>query len=170
MSEGIFRSIFKEYNISSNVPKKDKCVLCTKAENNKDIMNESEKEQLDEHIKEKKATNERFKIHQKLKTLLGETITCSFDLQKVLNTPHGQSMLLYYSRKYAVYNLTIYDSSTQEVYCYTWGESEGKRGSNEITTCLLLYLEEVDKKGVKMYCFIAIHAAARTRIKLFFPL
>lgn len=82
-------------------------------------------------------------------------MTCSFDLQKVLNTPHGQSMLLYYSRKYSVFNFTIYESGTQEVYCFTWGECVGKRGSNEIATCLVKYLEGKNKQGLKhlvMYC------------------
>lgn len=31
----------------------------------------------------------------------------SFDLQKVLNTPHGKSTTLYYSRKYFMYNETF---------------------------------------------------------------
>lgn len=33
-------------------------------------------------------------------------MVASFDLQKVLSTPHGDSMLIGFSRKYAVYNFT----------------------------------------------------------------
>ncbi|CAG4995795.1 unnamed protein product [Parnassius apollo] len=155
VSETVFRSIFREYNISFHIPKKDKCITCINAENNKETMTDIDKESMNAHIEEKNATKPRFKIHQNLRTLNNETIVSSFDLQKVLNTPHGESMLLYYSRKYAVYNLTFYESGTQDVYCYTWGECDGKRGSNEIATCLLKYLDVMDRKGTKhliLYC------------------
>ncbi|KAL0860147.1 hypothetical protein ABMA27_010454 [Loxostege sticticalis] len=118
-------------------------------ENNKNEMSNEEKDLLNAHNKEKKATYKRFKRHQTINSPGNDTITCSFDLQEVLNTPHGQSMLLYYSRKYSVFNFTIYESCTQEVYCFTWGECDGKRGSNEIATCLVKYLEEKDKQGIK---------------------
>lgn len=36
----------------------------------------------------------------------------SFDLQKMLNTPHGDSMFLFYSRKYTIYNEIFYKSGT----------------------------------------------------------
>ncbi|CAG5049426.1 unnamed protein product [Parnassius apollo] len=102
VSETVFRSIFREYNISFHIPKKDKCITCINAENNKETMTDIDKESMNAHIEEKNATKLRFKIHQNLRTLNNETIVSSFDLQKVLNTPHGESMLLYYSHKYAV--------------------------------------------------------------------
>lgn len=69
----------------------------------------------------------------------------SFDLQKVLNTPCGKSMLLYYSRKIAVYNFTAYESRTKNGYCYIWDETNGKKGSNEICTSLMQYLTYIDE-------------------------
>lgn len=92
-------------------------------ENNSE-KNPTEIEKMKEHNEEKKATYQRFKLHQNLQD--NKTVVCSFDLQKVLNTPYGESMLLYYSRKYAVYNLTMYESGTQNVSCYIWGECDGK--------------------------------------------
>jgi hypothetical protein len=41
-----------------------------------------------------------------------ETLCMSFDLQKVLNTLYGDSALLFYSRKYAVHNFSMYESVT----------------------------------------------------------
>lgn len=154
VSEAIFRKIFnEEYDLGFHTPKKDKCVMCTKAENSANEMSEDEKNALKKHVDEKEASYRRFKAHQTLKD--AKTVCCSFDLQKVLNTPFGESMLLYYSRKYAVLNFTVYESITQEVYCFTWGECDGKRGSNEMATCLYLYLQELDKKGFEtalLYC------------------
>lgn len=154
VSESIFRNIFKnEYDLGFYTPKKDKCVLCTKAENLGQEITETDKEIQKIHMEEKEATYKRFKAHQTWND--AETVTCSFDLQKVLNTPFGESMLLYYSRKYAVYNFTIYESDTQNVFCFTWGECDGKRGGVEIASCLYMYLKELDKTGIKnvlMYC------------------
>lgn len=154
ISETLFRKIFnEEYDLGFHSPKKDKCVLCTKAENTETDMTEEDKEKLKKHIEEKEASYKRFKAHQTLKEV--KTVCCSFDLQKVLNTPYGESMLLYYARKYAVFNFTVYESVAQNVYCYTWGECDGKRGSNEIASCLYLYLKELDKRGVEtvlLYC------------------
>lgn len=169
VSEAVFRQIFNEYNISIHVPKKDKCKICTKFQNNKETATESNKEpamdeKLQAHLEEKNATYRKFKSHQNIK-LANDTITTSFDLQKVLITPYKESMLLYYSRKYAVYNFTLYVSGTQNIFCFTWGESDGKRGSNEIVTCLLKYLKDIDSRGVKTSYYIPIFAASKIKTK-----
>lgn len=67
-------------------------------------------------------------------------LVASFDLQKVLATPHGDSMVLGFSRKYAVYNFTVYETSTKNGYSFLWGEKNGKRGCNEICTNFYNYL------------------------------
>ncbi|KAJ8885292.1 hypothetical protein PR048_011489 [Dryococelus australis] len=51
-------------------------------------------------------------------------------------------MILYYSWKYAMYNLTFYESSAREYFCYLW--RDGKMGANEE------YLGHVNE--VALYC------------------
>lgn len=54
-----------------------------------------------------------------------------------------------------MYNLTFYESQTQNGFCYLWDECDAKRGINEVATCLTKYLEDVDKRGIKnvlLYC------------------
>lgn len=46
--------------------------------------------------------------------------TINFDLQKVLVTPKAQVNDLYYSRKLATYNFTIFDVITKETVCNMW--------------------------------------------------
>lgn len=61
----------------------------------------------------------------------------TFDLLAVLSTPCSNVSALFYLRKLAVYNLTIYEQvAPYDVYCFLWDEAEGKRGSTEIATCL----------------------------------
>lgn len=139
VGEKVFQNIFGEFNIGFHIPRKDKCSKCVRFEK------EDGGEEKLAHLKDKEETYERFQVHQKIQD---ENILCvSFDLQKVLNTPYGQSMLLYYSRKLAVYNLTFYESKTREGYCYSWNETEGKRGANEVCTILDRYIKMVDDRG-----------------------
>lgn len=78
----------------------------------------------------------------------------SFDLQKVLNTPYGDGMLLrvFYARKMSVFNA----DGTRNVFCYYWDESQGKRGANEMATMLNKYIKTLDERGhirrLLVYC------------------
>ncbi|CAG4946689.1 unnamed protein product [Parnassius apollo] len=107
-------------------------------------------------MSDKEETYSRFQTHQDLRKHDSSILCTTFDLQKVLNTPYGDSMLLYYSRKIATYNLTFYESVTREGFCFLWNEVEGKRGANEICTILVKYIEKVDERGsikhLLLYC------------------
>jgi hypothetical protein len=46
-------------------------------------------------------------------------------------------------RKLAVYNFTIYETASNNGFCYIWDETEGKRGANEIATALLDYAKSL---------------------------
>jgi len=59
--------------------------------------------------------------------------------------------LYYSSRKFSSYNCTIYESGTQNAYAYLWGELNGKRGCNEIVTCIHNYLTDIDIKKIHEY-------------------
>lgn len=155
VSERVFRSIFNElFNIGFHVPKKDKCLKFLKYEQN--IGNPEIEEEKKQHELEKTESYNRFKAHQNIQKSDPSTLCASFDLQKVLNTPHGESMLLFYSRKLAVYNFCIYENGTRNVNCYYWDESNGKRGANEIATILNKYIHTVDERGtvknLLLYC------------------
>ncbi|KAK3907413.1 LOW QUALITY PROTEIN: Adhesion G protein-coupled receptor A3 [Frankliniella fusca] len=64
------------------------------------------------------------------------------DLQQCLPTPHLTCKRISYSRQLYVFNFTVHDCTTGITHCYMWNETEGKRGSNEISTCLLKHISE----------------------------
>lgn len=70
-----------------------------------------------------------------------ETYLCfkcaSFDHQKVINIPFGDSMMLFYSRKYSYFNLTVHKSGTREGYCICGGRVMATEVPNEITIQML---------------------------------
>jgi hypothetical protein len=51
--------------------------------------------------------------------------------------------------KLAVYNFTIFDATMKEGFCYVWDQTVGKRGSDEINSCVLDFIEQKVKKGMK---------------------
>jgi len=62
------------------------------------------------HDEENTAVKEMFLFDQNLSKAKGNFLCVSFDLPKVLNIPQGQIMNLYYSLKYSMFNLTVYES------------------------------------------------------------
>jgi len=67
-------------------------------------------------------------------------VAITFDLQAVLYTPHAKEGPIYYKRKLAVYNFTVYDV-LKNGHCFLWDETEGKRGAIEIASALLRFFE-----------------------------
>ncbi|XP_063242587.1 uncharacterized protein LOC134542350 [Bacillus rossius redtenbacheri] len=142
----VFKKIFNKFNIGFHKPKKDKCVTCEEMRNrNKSFgLSEEDKIRFQAHKKEKKATYREYKNDIEKAKSSENLIVASFDLQRVLVNPHSESTLMYYSRKYAYYNLTIYENKTHDGMCYLWGECDGKKGSLEIATCVQLWLEGIN--------------------------
>lgn len=73
----------------------------------------------------------------------------TFDLQQVIYLPQTNDNQLFYKRRLANYNLTMYELKSRVCHCYAWHEGLGKRGASEIGTCLKMYLEHVDDEGKK---------------------
>ncbi|KAF0706908.1 Uncharacterized protein FWK35_00037669 [Aphis craccivora] len=159
----LFNQLFKEkYNIGFHVPKKDKCTWCCKIENiiMSRQLNESEDTKNQLHLYEKEECKSMFLFDQQISKCEGNFLCSCFDLQKVLSSPSGQNMNLYYSRKFSSYNCTIYESGTQNAFAYLWGEINGKRGCNEIVTCIHKYLIDIDIK--KIYEYVALYCDSCT--------
>lgn len=101
-----FKRILQEdYNIGIHVPKKRWCQKCERYKNLPVILKTGKEEETYlNHIEEKDKAKYCFVKKQKDED--PTSVVVSFDLQKVLATLHGTSMLLGFSRKYAWYNYT----------------------------------------------------------------
>lgn len=70
------------------MPKKDKCKICTKVENDRNENKaHMDSEFYKAHIEEKEATYERFKWNQSLHLVDKDTIVYSFDFEGFEYTP-----------------------------------------------------------------------------------
>ncbi|XP_050551786.1 uncharacterized protein LOC126911028 [Spodoptera frugiperda] len=79
-----------------------------------------------------------------------EIITsATFDFQKILSTPHGETSSFYYKRKLSVFNFTVFDMGLKKGICYMWPETIAKRGSNEVASCLYNFIQQSTDRGIK---------------------
>lgn len=129
------------------MPKKDLCKKCIAYKELK--RNETTNSLDDSHSKHLKRRDDAYLRRDADKTAAKndtKTLAFNFDLQAVLQTPKAASGPFFYVRKLAVYNLTFYKFGDQDVDCFTWDETEGKRGSIEIATCVYKYIS--GKQGI----------------------
>lgn len=147
----IFREILtKKFNIRFHLPEKDKCNICEKIKNTESWKKLVRvwKRKFRKHKSDAALSKDIHLISQERSKNDPSYVCTSFDLQKVLSTPHGNSILLFYSRKYAMYNETFYESGTKYGYSFVWGEENGNGGANEICTILLKYLSIVKSRKI----------------------
>ena len=141
-----YRKIFcEEYNYSFHTPKKDQCRQCNlyrQREENGTLTNEMII-QYNEHMDRKIKAREEKQFHKDYakKTLSYHTAT--FDLQAVLQTPCSNVSQAYYKRKLNSFNLSVYSLGDARATCFTWNETDGNRGADEIATSILLYIKSL---------------------------
>ena len=144
VSEKVYRGIFNsEFNLGFHQPKKDQCNTCSKYKNLLGDAKEAYQPIYDEHVVRKQESNTMKEADKKSSQTDESVKAITFDLEAVLYTPYTDVSLLYYKRKLAIYNFTIYEQDSKDGYCFLWPESEGKRGADEIATCLLAYIRSL---------------------------
>ncbi|CAB3221176.1 unnamed protein product [Arctia plantaginis] len=107
-----YREIVNEhFNLAVHRPKKDKCDICHVYEN-KNSPTEEDKIAFAKHqlIAQnlKKADKKEANVNKNI-------IAATFDFQKVLVTPYREVSVLYYKRRLATLNFTVYDLASKLV-------------------------------------------------------
>ena len=145
--EFYFNIFHKDFNLAFHKPKKDMCDFCEKYSRSSDAKKEEMNEVMKMHMKNKKMCRE-LKEQEKLRAQNDHTVKAAcYDLQQVLTTPHSMSSQLYYRRKLATYNLTVFDLAKKDGYCYMWHEGVAKRGASNIASCVWKYMAANTESG-----------------------
>ncbi|XP_074041474.1 uncharacterized protein [Leptinotarsa decemlineata] len=139
-----YRKIFNEcYNLGFHHPKKDQCRVCSHYTNASSNEKDTLKEDYTKHLQLKeRARTEKMKDKEEAQNSNGESVCANFDLQQVLLVPSDPANnALFYKRRLATYNFTIYTLNSQQGFCYMWDQTQGGRGSCEIASCVHLFLK-----------------------------
>lgn len=149
-SYDLFREVFKSTGYSFKKPHVDTCKTCDSyAMKIKCTTDIAEKNQLTiEHNEHKDMADLAYKYKDADKKKAKEDRTFRvivFDLQQVLDTPSLTANVSFYKRLLATYNLTTRECNAEAdlTDCYMWHEAIGKRGSEEIASCILAKLESL---------------------------
>lgn len=119
--------------------------------------------EFEKHHKNKELSRNA-KADDKKRSLADKKFACAcYDLQKVLPVPKAEVSQLYYKRKLAVYNFTVYDMGNKQGYCYMWHEAIAHRGSTEIATCVAKFLTREAHNGVKEVTFYSDNCAGQNK-------
>lgn len=158
-----------QFNIGFFKPKKDQCDIC------EGYKNATDKEKLENKYKahtENKNQARNFKETDKnfAKQTKSSSNMIIFDFQKVLSTPKTEASSLYYKRKLSVFNFTVYDVINHEAYCCLWSENDAKKGSNEVASCLLNYIDKKVSTGVKDFFLWSDNCGGQNRNKHVFSM
>ena len=160
-SEDTYSKIYKtEFNVGIEPPKSETCNYC----DSKDI----ELESLDQ-IKDAVRIRE-IALGKKIHTDTAEAVhefrkvyevdsdssltAIAIGLQSDLPIPYLTTGLkcargFQYTRKLSTYNLCIHNLKSKVVYFYIWNETEARKGSSEIASCLLHYVENFVSDNIK---------------------
>ncbi|XP_043274845.1 uncharacterized protein [Venturia canescens] len=77
---------------------------------------------------------------------------------------------MYYSRKLAIYNLTVFDMGNHKGTCYIWNETIAKRGANEISSCIWQYIATKVELGTKEFRFYSDNCGGQNRNQILFSM
>jgi hypothetical protein len=75
------------------------------------------------------------------------------------------SSQLFYRRKLATFNLTVYDLGINEGHCYVWHEGVAKRDANNIATCVFDFIKTKSELGVKDFSFFSDNCSGQNKNK-----
>ncbi|XP_026733787.1 uncharacterized protein LOC113498078 [Trichoplusia ni] len=166
-TERQYRDIVNDhFNLAFFVPKKDQCDQCHIFKN---LKNPSEVEQdtFAKHQDRKKiARAMKTADKESAKNSNGEIVCAVFDFEKVLTCPHGQVSIFYYKRKLSCLNFTIFDMGNKHGTCYMWDETIAKRGANDVSSCLIDFIDCNVQKGVREFLFWSDNCAGQNRNRI----
>ena len=148
-----YRDIFvNEYRLKCFVPKKDQCSVCNAYYTGDAEYKESVQTSWDEHKRREKEAMTVKAADKQHSVDNNNFAAITFDLQAVLYTPHARDGPIYYKRKLAVYNFTVYDG-LKNGHCFLWDETEGKRGAVEIGSALIRFFETLPENVTHVSTF-----------------
>lgn len=143
VSFSVFLREFRKLNITIYKPKTDTCQTCDSIKQQLDkALDDDQRIKLIEernvhHIKARLA-REDLKLATENDDL--NTLSFTFDMQKIQPIPHIQTSVVYYKRQLSIYNAGIHSLSDKQGHMMLWTENEGGKGCNEVCSSIYKFL------------------------------
>ena len=129
----LYHKIFNEdFNLGFHIPKKDQCNFCEEYKNASEDKKGDLQNKYDLHHRNKDHVRQQ-KENDKMEARNRAAV---FDLEQVLPCPAGEASSLFYHRKLAVVNLTIFELAFNKGHNFMWHEGIAGHGANEVASCV----------------------------------
>jgi len=134
VSSSAYRNVFlTKFNLGFGSPRSDTCSTC-------DVG-------IDEAHKTRAALAfAAQKADRQLSRSNSDIVFCTFDLQKTMPLPKLSTNVAFYLRQAWLYNLGIHyiNGSEQKPLFFLWTEDQGRRGCEEVCSCILTFMHAVN--------------------------
>lgn len=147
-SYSFYRNVLSSCNLKFHRPKKDLCGLCDSFRSGTQRTQEELREEYEMHLQEKRKVRD-LKQAAKIKAERNGFCCAVFDLQQVIYLLKSTRSELFYKRRLANFNFTIYDLGNKEGLCFLSHEGQTRRGACEVSSHLHTFLTRQDSKGIK---------------------
>ena len=167
VTAGIYRVIFKGFRLGFKPPQSDTCSKCdhfkvalastTDAEARQKIKDDKK-----QHLTKAK---EGQRVMKRLsKDTNSDTRCICIDLQQTLPVPRLSTSVAYYQKKLWIYNFAIHDLKKNVSQFFVWDEVNGGRGSAEIVSCLLKWIDvEMAKSEFKVLKIVSDNCGGQNK-------
>ncbi|XP_011193975.2 uncharacterized protein LOC105219498 [Zeugodacus cucurbitae] len=156
-----YTTFTEDFNISFFAPKKDLCAQCEAYTDMTAAEKLSYKAIHENHLQES-----NFAQEAKRKDIENENaVVAVYNWQAIMQLPKGEASTYYYKSKINVFNFTVYNMKTNNCQCYVWDEANGKRGVNELGTCVLEYIKSLAQNNHDEIIFYSDNCAGQQENK-----
>ena len=142
----LYREIFRsEFKLRFGTPRSDSCSKCDALHVqliNANDGEETRKLQIETELHHRRAEAAYKSLKNDTEYAKNDThvVVLCVDLQQVLFCPTLTHSNVFYQRQLSNYNFCITDVGTNDATMHLWNETIAKRGSAEITSCILTYI------------------------------
>lgn len=145
VKHSMFRRIFvNNFNIGFKSPATDVCSHCTILNHKIKSFPKGSKERNDFIIEKRIHKKRANAFYELMRKDVDDSISYCFDLQQILPLPKTPVQEAYYSRQIGFYNFCIVDLKGLNPKFYCWSEEQAGKGSTEISSALLHFLQNTD--------------------------
>nr|CAH7727756.1 unnamed protein product [Callosobruchus chinensis] len=159
VKESYYRFIFNtEFNLRFHKPYSDTCSRCDTLQNlikystNEDVVTNAKRDLELHQRKAKQATESKKADIAENKNSKNTAVIC-FDLQQALPTPLLTTSKVFYLRQLWTYNFCIFDLLTGKSHMFIWNETVASRGSHEIGSCLIKFVQSLPPTVTKIVAY-----------------
>ena len=150
---GKYLQIFNQYDLKFGAYKTDTCSTCDKLQEqmSADPDNEELKQQKGDHLRQ---ANMAYKMQKQDRDNSDDRTHAIWgDMMSVAQVPKLPTGASFYLRKLKVYNEDFYSAVRDQHSMFLWNQLEGKKGANDVISCLHAFLETIPATCKHLICW-----------------